>query len=147
MHPIGTDKPVLKTGQRIAAQLLIKKGEVVVELTLPENPALHVQPTGTLDPWLFTGHVTAEHTPLKNGKENDGVMVPEKPVLQEHPDVDGTFAPLLLAGQATAVQLPAYKPRGILNNCGRELEKPISHIHDGAPWALVGQTTRSHELV
>ncbi len=56
--------------QRAPEQVLVKNGEVVVAVTLPENPPSHVQPEGTLLPVEFVGHDTAEQdavcqTPLE----------------------------------------------------------------------------------
>ncbi len=38
----------------------MKKGDKDLAVTLPEKPALHVQPEGTLEPALLVGHATAE---------------------------------------------------------------------------------------
>ena len=46
------------------AQVLVKKGLVVLAVTLPEKPPLHMQPVGTLLPAEFAGHATAEQVGL-----------------------------------------------------------------------------------
>lgn len=58
-HPVGTDRPLLLTGQVVATHEDTKYGDVVEETTLPLKPALQLQPAGTLAPLLLEGHATA----------------------------------------------------------------------------------------
>jgi hypothetical protein len=52
---------------RAPAHVLVKKGVVVVAVTLPENPSLHKQPEGTLVPVEFAGHDTPEQPATEYG--------------------------------------------------------------------------------
>jgi len=92
-------------------QELTKNGEIDDGATLPEKPALHVQPEGTLEPALLAGHATAgcemlgkkdkpAQVETKNGDEEEAVTAPENPGLHVQPA--GTLDPTLLAGQDTA---------------------------------------------
>jgi len=52
---------LLLVGHGTATHVLEKKGDVLVALTAPLNPALHAQPAGTLAPLLLAGHSAAVH--------------------------------------------------------------------------------------
>jgi len=79
-----------------------KKGEVVVACTLPEKPALHLQPVGTLAPSEFTGQPTGVQVDVKNGEVAVAMTEPEYPGAHVQPV--GTDVPVELEGQLTATQ-------------------------------------------
>lgn len=65
-HPEGRLMPTLGAGQGTAAHVLEKNGADDVAVTVPENPASHVQPKPkpekpTLVSWLLVGHATDVH--------------------------------------------------------------------------------------
>ncbi len=84
------------------AQVDEKKGEVVVACTLPEYPALHMQPVGTLAPAEFTGQPTGVQVDVKKGELVVAVTEPEYPGAHVQPV--GTDVPVELEGQLTATR-------------------------------------------
>ncbi len=66
MHPEGRLMPTLGAGQGTAAHVLVKNGADDEAVTVPENPASHVQPKPTPErptsvSWLSVGHATDVH--------------------------------------------------------------------------------------
>jgi len=67
----------------MAVQVLVKKGAVVVAVTEPAKPMLHVQPEGTLVPEVGEGQATAWQDGVEDHCPAEAVLAPHVMVVAE----------------------------------------------------------------
>jgi hypothetical protein len=60
-HPVKRNVPTLGVGHATAEQEPLRKGKPTTAETLPENPALQLQPEGTLVPVELEGQGSGVH--------------------------------------------------------------------------------------